>query len=113
MMPLPLPCVAALALGKAYGVSALLQVDNVSLVGNDNYNSTVNGKTDYSVVADPKGTDINQALLRYQNDSGTTLSAGRQLVNQLNQRFLGGVGWRQNEQTLDGYRLQATNCSHR
>src|SRR5690606_21988969 len=72
--------------GKAYGFSALLQVDNVSLLGNDNYNSTVNGKTDYSVVADPKGTDINQALLRYQNDSGTTLSAGRQLVNHLNQR---------------------------
>ncbi|MGP9801495.1 hypothetical protein [Rheinheimera sp. NSM] len=94
--------------GKAYGISALLQVDNVSLVGNDNYNSTVNGKTDYSVVADPKGTDINQALLRYQNDSGTTFSAGRQLVNHLNQRFLGGVGWRQNEQTLDGYRLQQT-----
>lgn len=92
--------------GKAYGVSALLQVDNVSLLGNDNYNSSVNGKTDYSVVADPKGTDINQALLRYQNESGTTLSAGRQLVNHLNQRFLGGVGWRQNEQTLDGYRLQ-------
>jgi hypothetical protein len=98
--------------GKAYGVSALLQVDNVSIVGNDNYNSTINGKTDYSVVPDPKGTDINQALLRYQNDRGTTLSAGRQLVNQLNQRFLGGVGWRQNEQTLDGYRLQQTFASN-
>lgn len=94
--------------GKAYGFGALLQVDNVSMLGNDNYNSTVNGQTNYSIVADPKGTDINQALLRYSNDSGTTLSAGRQLVNQLNQRFLGGVGWRQNEQTLDGYRLQQT-----
>ncbi|MBU1308250.1 MAG: hypothetical protein KKE30_01795 [Gammaproteobacteria bacterium] len=92
--------------GTVSGFSALVQLDNVSLLGNDNYNSTVNGKTAYSVVADPKGTDINQALLRYSNDSGTTLSAGRQLVNQLNQRFLGGVGWRQNEQTLDGYRLQ-------
>lgn len=92
--------------GKAFGFSALLQLDNVSLLGKDNYNSTVNGNTAYSVVADPKGTDINQALLQYQNDSGTTLSAGRQLVNHLNQRFLGGVGWRQNEQTLDGYSLQ-------
>ena len=92
--------------GKAFGFSALLQLDNVSQLGGDNYNSTVNGNTRYSVVADPKGTDINQALLRYQSNSGTVLSAGRQLVNQLNQRFLGGVGWRQNEQTLDGYRLQ-------
>jgi hypothetical protein len=98
--------------GTVSGFSALVQLDNVSLLGNDNYNSTVNGKTVYSVVADPKGTDINQALLRYSNDSGTTLSAGRQLVNQLNQRFLGGVGWRQNEQTLDGYRLQQKFSDH-
>ena len=27
-------------------------------------------------------------------------------MNHLNQRFLGGVGWRQNEQTFDGLRLQ-------
>ncbi|MBV2127588.1 hypothetical protein [Arsukibacterium indicum] len=94
------------ASAKVAGFSALLQLDNVSVLGNDNYNSTVNGKPAYSVVSDPKGTDINQALLRYQNENGTTLSAGRQLVNQLNQRFIGGVGWRQNEQTLDGYRLQ-------
>ncbi|MFC6439781.1 hypothetical protein [Bowmanella sp. JS7-9] len=92
--------------GKAYGFSALVQLDNVSLLANDNYNSTYNGKTGYSVVADPKGTDINQALLSYQTEQGTSFSAGRQLVNHGNQRFLGGVGWRQNEQTLDGYRLQ-------
>ncbi|MCD1598228.1 hypothetical protein [Rheinheimera aquimaris] len=86
--------------------SAMVQLDNVSVLGNDNYNSSYNGKTNYSLVADPKGTDINQALLSYQNSQGTSFSAGRQLVNHANQRFLGGVGWRQNEQTLDGYRLQ-------
>ena len=84
----------------------MVQLDNVSVLGNDNYNSTYNGKTNYSLVADPKGTDINQALFSYQNKQGTSFSAGRQLVNHANQRFLGGVGWRQNEQTLDGYRLQ-------
>ncbi|MAD74681.1 MAG: hypothetical protein CML20_07820 [Rheinheimera sp.] len=92
--------------GNAYGFSAIVQLDNVSALGNDNYNSTVNGNTNYSIVADPEGTDINQASLRYTNNSGTSFSAGRQLVNHMNQRFLGGVGWRQNEQTLDGYRLQ-------
>ena len=92
--------------GKFDNFSAVVQLDNVSLLGNDNYNSTYNGKTNYSVVADPKGTDINQALLNYQNKQGTSFSAGRQLINHANQRFLGGVGWRQNEQTLDGYRLQ-------
>lgn len=92
--------------GPVSGFSALLQVDNVSRLGGDTYNSTVNGQTRYSVIADPTGSDFNQALIRYQNNHGTTFSAGRQLVNQLNQRFLGGVAWRQNEQTLDGYRLQ-------
>ncbi|WP_397472025.1 hypothetical protein [Rheinheimera sp.] len=92
--------------GKFDNFSAMVQLDNVSVLGNDNYNSTYNGKTNYSLVADPKGTDINQALLSYQNSQGTSFSAGRQLVNHANQRFLGGVGWRQNEQTLDGYRLQ-------
>lgn len=92
--------------GNAYGFSAIVQLDNVSALGNDNYNSTVNGNTNYSIIADPEGTDINQASLRYTNNSGTSFSAGRQLVNHMNQRFLGGVGWRQNEQTLDGYLLQ-------
>lgn len=93
--------------GSAFGFSGLLEVDNVSLVGGELYNNSLNGKVNYPVVADPSGTDINQVLLRYQsNDSKTQFDFGRQRINQLNQRFLGGVAWRQNEQTLDGYRYQ-------
>lgn len=92
--------------GTVSGFSGFIQLDNVSLIGNDHYNSTVNGNSQYSVIADPKGTDINQAFIRYQSTAGTTFTAGRQQVNHLNQRFLGGVAWRQNEQTFDGYRLQ-------
>ncbi|MDP4528444.1 alginate export family protein [Alkalimonas delamerensis] len=95
-----------LTTGKAYGFSGLLEVDNVSVLGGQTYNSTVNGNGHYSVVADPKGTDINQAALKYQLSEDTSFTMGRQRVNHLNQRFLGGVGWRQNEQTFDGYRLQ-------
>lgn len=86
--------------------SVLVEVDNVSVLGGDTYNSTTNGHTNYSVVADPTGTDVNQAWVRYSNSPGTSITAGRQQVNHLNQRFIGGVGWRQNEQTFDGYRLQ-------
>lgn len=95
-----------LTTGQAYGLSGLLEVDNVSVLGGESYNSTVNGNGHYSVVADPKGTDINQAALKYQLSEDTSFTMGRQRVNHLNQRFLGGVGWRQNEQTYDGYRLQ-------
>lgn len=86
------------------GVSALLEFDNVTEIGNDNYNSTVNGHTDHPVVADPKGTEVNQASLQFKNKE-LHVVAGRQRINLDDQRFVGGVAWRQNEQTFDGYRV--------
>jgi len=87
------------------GLSFLLEFSNVSYVGDDDYNSTENGKTQYPVVADPKGTEVNQALLRYGWE-GLTGTYGRQVINLGDQRFVGSVAWRQNEQTFDGYRAQ-------
>lgn len=81
-----------------------LEVDNVSALV-DNYNSTQNGETNYPVVADPTGTDVNQGYLQYKNNNFTGV-VGRQRILHNNQRFVGGVGWRQNEQTYDGVRLQ-------
>ncbi len=89
--------------GSVAGFDALVEFDNVSYVGNDNFNSTENGVTDRPVVADPKGTEVNQAKLTYTwND--LVNSYGRQRILHGNQRFVGGVGWRQNEQTYDGFR---------
>ncbi len=82
------------------GFNILAEVDNVSAMGQ--YNSTANGKSDYPVVADPKGTDINQIALNFKK-GGLSLTAGRQRIVQDGQRFIGGVAWRQNEQTYDGY----------
>ena len=87
--------------GKWYGLSALLEVDNVSRLGKEAYNDTRNGQNQYAVVADPDGSEVNQALLRYDHALGS-LVAGRQRINLDNQRFVGGVAWRQNEQTYDG-----------
>ena len=87
--------------GKWYGLSALIEADNVSRIGDASYNSTRNGQGDYSVVADPDGSEINQALLRYDHQYGSAV-LGRQRINLDNQRFVGGVAWRQNEQTYDG-----------
>lgn len=93
--------------GRYYGFSGLIELDNASVLGDQSYNSTVNGETTYPIVADPDGSDLNQALLRYQTDNKkTNIDWGRQRINLLNQRFLGSVGWRQNEQTLDGIRVQ-------
>ncbi|WP_430736422.1 alginate export family protein [Pseudomonas anguilliseptica] len=87
--------------GKWYGLSALIEADNVSRIGDASYNETRNGQSEYSVVADPDGSEINQALLRYDHQYGSAV-LGRQRINLDNQRFIGGVAWRQNEQTYDG-----------
>ncbi|SDJ90155.1 Alginate export [Microbulbifer yueqingensis] len=87
------------------GFSSLLEFDDVTAIGDDDYNSTINGNTLYPVVADPTGTEVNQAYLQYRGKS-SIVTAGRQRINLDDQRFVGGVGWRQNEQTYDGYRFQ-------
>lgn len=87
--------------GKWYGFSGLVEVDNVSRLGDAAYNDSRNGQKKYAMVADPDGTEINQALLRYDHQYGSAV-LGRQRINLDNQRFVGGVAWRQNEQTYDG-----------
>ena len=80
----------------------VLEADNITQIGNDNYNSTRNGNTNRATVADPDGTEFNQAYLAYSGVSDSVFKLGRQRINRDNQRFVGGVGWRQNEQTFDG-----------
>jgi hypothetical protein len=86
------------------GLDLILDVDHVSHIGERRFNDTRNGNIVYPVVPDPKGVDLNQLALRYR--SGVyTVTAGRQRIVLDNQRFIGGVAWRQNEQTFDGLRI--------
>ncbi|RVU37700.1 hypothetical protein EOE67_09520 [Rheinheimera riviphila] len=95
-----------LTTGSWLNTKALLELDNVSSLGGETYNSTVNGNSSYAVVPDPTATDLNQAALLISPFASSQLTIGRQRVNLQNQRFIGSVGWRQNEQTFDGVRLQ-------
>lgn len=85
------------------GFSFLTEFDDVTAIGDDAYNSTANGKVEYPVIADPEGTDVNQVWIKYAN-GGAAGTYGRQRILHGNQRFIGGVAWRQNEQTYDGFR---------
>ncbi|WP_133407689.1 alginate export family protein [Parashewanella tropica] len=87
----------------------LAEVDNVTRIGAERYNSGNNHDNvkGYPVVADPTGTDLNQLNVMYQGENGA-FTLGRQRINLGNQRFVGGVAWRQNEQTFDGARGQYT-----
>jgi len=73
------------------------------------YNSTTNGKTLYPVVADPEDVELNQLYLQNKSLPGTTLTVGRQRLILDDARFVGNVGWRQNEQTFDALRLTNTS----
>ncbi|MGS2723353.1 alginate export family protein [Porticoccus sp. GXU_MW_L64] len=73
------------------GFSALLEMDDVSHFGSDNFVG----------IPDPEGSEVNQSWIKY-NFGKSDATFGRQRINLDNQRFVGGVGFRQNEQTYDG-----------
>ncbi len=89
------------------GFSAFAEFDYIADIIRDDYNAGAGNtpdKTRYPVVADPTGPDLNQAYLDWTSAKGTTLRGGRQRIIFDNARFVGNVGWRQNEQTYDaGY----------
>ena len=91
------------ASGDFRGVSAYLEFENTTAVGVEDYNSGTNGKSGYSVVADPELSEVNQAYLAWDGLPATVFKYGRQVINLDNQRFIGAVAWRQNEQTFDAF----------
>ena len=82
-----------------------LEADYVFVAGIEDFNSTTNGKTQFPIIADLDGGDLNQAFLKYAGE-GVTVTAGRQRINLGAQRFVGGAAFRQNEQTYDALRVQ-------
>ncbi len=92
-----------------HGFSGFVEMENVATPAVDNYwvPATGDGTSDRTVVADPPGTEVNQAFGRFDVDSlGDTgmsfdVKAGRQRIKLDDDRFIGNVGWRQFEQTYD------------
>lgn len=90
-----------------HGLSAVVEGEAIVVLGKTSYNDTVNGKTTYPVVADPSDVLLNQAYLSWRPDPRLEVTAGRQAVNIDNQRWIGSVGWRQDDQTLDAVKVGA------
>ena len=60
-----------------------------------------------TVIADPENTELNRLQLGFEPGFwDTSITAGRQRITLDDSRFVGNVGWRQNEQTYDAARLQ-------
>lgn len=88
------------------GLDLIVEFDHVGHLLDDRFNDTRNGNTTLPLVADPKGADLNQAALRYRIGN-YSVTGGRQRIIFDNHRFIGSVGWRQNEQTYDAVLLSA------
>jgi hypothetical protein len=86
-----------------YGFSGYVEGENSFTFDGNTYFNGVETATGQTPIADPTETDLNQGYLRYQNDKflGLDLKAGRQRIKLDDDRFIGNVGWRQNEQTYD------------
>ena len=90
--------------GKAWNTALLVDADLIWPL-DSHYNSTVNGKTAYPVVADAETYELNRLQLTNTSIADTALTIGRQRINLDDQRFVGNSGWRQNEQTFDSVRV--------
>jgi len=90
------------------GFKLLAEAENVTAL-DERYNSQVNGKTTYPIVADPETTQLNRLQLSWagplsaSGSGGATI--GRQRLILDNARFVGNVGFRQTEQTFDAITL--------
>lgn len=91
-----------------HGLKALMEFEDVRQLGSEDYNTTTNGKTTFPVIADPDVTELNRLQIVYAPSAAFTATVGRQRVLLDDQRFVGNVGWRQDEQTFDAIRLDAT-----
>jgi hypothetical protein len=89
------------------GFSAIVEAEDVRAVGTDDYSVPTTGFNTgrYSVINDPETIEVNQAYLQYIT-GGFTARFGRQDLRYDNQRFIGAVGWRQDNQTFDAVTLE-------
>jgi len=92
---------------KSNGFSLLAEGEGTLALG-DHYNDTLpgNGAEPYPVVADPENLELNRLHVGYTT-GGFGITIGRQRIVQDSARFVGNVGWRQNEQTFDAVRATA------
>lgn len=75
----------------------------------DDYNSNINNRTQYSRVVDPERSEVNQLWLSYKGIPDTLVKVGRQRIKLDDDRFIGNVGWRQLEQTYDAILITHNN----
>lgn len=89
--------------GATQGFSATIEMeDNRIVLGQGDYSVPPTGYQpgQYSVIADPEFTELDQGFIQFQSEP-LNVKLGRQVIALDNHRFVGHVGWRQDRQTFD------------
>jgi len=89
-----------------FGFTGLVEGEFTAPFNMGTYNSPGVNSNNRAVIADPRNHELNRAQLSYTGLSDTTMILGRQRIQIDNQRFIGSVPWRQNEQTFDALTLK-------
>jgi hypothetical protein len=92
--------------GKAWNTALLVEGEGILPIGKSyRPDPMIPEMTTYPVVADAETYEINRLQLTNTSLPGTTITLGRQRIALDDQRFVGPVAWRQNEQTFDALRV--------
>jgi hypothetical protein len=95
-------------------VEVMAEGSSVLALGPERYNPVGDpSRAGFPVVADPEESRLARFSLRWLVREGVELGAGRHRIKLDNDRFIGNVGWRQNEQTFDSvqFRVQREKWS--
>ncbi len=84
---------------RSNGLSAFIGFEDVRTVAGVRDYAPL--QTGFATIADPPVTQLDQAWFSYRPSGRLRLRLGRQRIVYDNARFVGNVGWRQNEQTFD------------
>lgn len=94
-----------------WGFQGLLEFGNVASPYEGGYFDAVEvNQSGQTPVADPEVILANRFWLRFAKEewAGLDVKVGRQRIKLDDDRWIGNVGWRQNEQTFDSVRAQTT-----
>ncbi|PVM94103.1 alginate export family protein [Caulobacter endophyticus] len=101
--------------GAWKGLKGLVELEDVRALGGERYAVNVPGATTpplngadkarYPVVNDPEVTELNRAQVSWTPSKAVQVVVGRQRILLDDQRFVGAVAWRQDEQTFDAVRI--------
>lgn len=106
------------------GLSVFIEGENIESADNDQYFDGNESPTGQAIIADPEETELNQLYVHYKYSSipelnlpwldrlGFQATVGRQRITLDDHRFIGNVGWRQNEQTYDSVRASISPMEH-